>query len=426
MEQVYQYLWKHRLLTDGLTTVDGRPVTVLYQGRHNCDAGPDFTGARLRIGDQEWAGNVEIHVRASDWMRHHHDSDPSYANTILHIVAVSNRRIPDGRGGVIPQAVIGLPEPLLYLYTRLAEKISAVPCEELLGELTPLTVVSWTESLSVERMQQKAGRILDTVKQTGGDWERACFITLARGLGFSLNSEPLEMLARSLPLNVLAKHSDDLMQLEALLFGQAGMLDSTFNIFDEYYQRLCREYRFLAIKYGLRPMRRDIWKYARTRPQNFPARRIALLARSLSGGFSLMSRITDPATNADTARSLFDWRLDGYWENMSDFGHPAPHSATCLSEQNIRLLTINVAAPMLYAYGAWRGEPETSERGLDIWEGTPPENNSITRQWKSAGITCANAADSQALIQLRREYCDRNRCLECRFGYTLLRNRALK
>lgn len=421
MEMLYQYLWKYRLLPDGIKTDDGRSIDILYQGRHNTDAGPDFSGARLRIGGQEWAGNVEVHVKASDWFRHGHDTDPAYSNVILHVVGVNDTRVPDSRGGFIPQTVATFPDSFMRLYARLAEKIRAVECEDIVGSLPPLTVTDWLESLSVERMQVKARRIIDLVKYVEGDWERACFITLARALGFSLNAEPLEMLARSVPLTVLSKHSDDIFQLEALLFGQAGMLDTSIHIFDEYYQRLCREYFFLARKYGLRPMRRDIWKFNRTRPQNFPTRRVATLARSLSGGFSLLSRILDPACDSESAPELFDWKTDGYWDSHLDFDRPGTRLPSALSESNVALLVINLVAPMLYAYGAAHGDPEMAERGLDIWHDLDAENNTYIRQWRHAGIRCETASDSQALIHLRKEYCDRNRCLECRFGHALLR-----
>lgn len=429
MERVYQYLWRHGLIGDRrkagrgrvIHTVDGRRVEVVCNGRLNTDAGPDFLGARIRIDGEEWAGNVEVHVKASDWHSHNHDRDAAYDNVILHVVAVSDTRIHDRNGREIPQTVISFPESFISLYSRLAENISNVPCERELASLSPIVKTGWMESLAVERLQQKARRILDTVRMTGGDWERACFITLARTLGFSLNADPMEMLARSLPLYVLAKHSDDIMQTEALLFGQAGMLDSSRHIFDEYYQTLCREYYFLARKYGLRPMWPDMWKYARTRPQNFPARRIALLAQTLMGGFSLFSSILDPSCNNETACALFDWKLDGYWLEHLDFDKPGIRLSPGLSENAVQLLAINLAAPTLYAYGAWRGDPELAERGLDIWKDASPENNVIVRRWKAAGLSPFNASDTQGLLQLSKEYCDRNRCLDCRFGHILLR-----
>lgn len=429
MERVYQYIWKHKLWKQptpapsriDLLTVDGHSVEVIYPGRHNTDAGPDFLGARLRIDGQEWAGNVEIHVKASDWKRHKHSSDPAYDNVILHVVGVDDLRIPDKTGRMIPQTVVSFPETFAGIYSEMSEQIGKIECEGVIGETPEPAATFWLENLSVERMQRKSKRILDTVRLVEGDWQRACFITLARSLGFSLNAEPMEILARNLPLSIAAKHSDNLLQLEALLFGQAGMLDTSVHIFDEYYQQLCREYYFLAHKYDLRPMRRDLWKFARTRPQNFPTRRIALLARTLLGGFSLMASIIDPKCNNASARALFDWELDGYWLRNIDFDQPCVNLQSRMSQSARDLLVINLAAPLLYAYGAWRGDAEMSERGLDIWRDAAPENNMIIRSWKSAGLEAKSAAESQALIELRNEYCERRRCLECRFGHALLR-----
>lgn len=417
---VYQYIWKYGLMGTELHTVDGRTIRVVRPGRHNTDAGPDFLDARLEIDNIEWFGNVEVHVKASDWFRHHHDTDPAYSNVILHAVAVNDTQIPDNHGGSIAQTILTFPESFIRLYGRLAEKISSVPCENLLGSLSTLTVTDWLTTLTIERIQAKAKRILGTRTALDGDWEWTCFATLARALGFGLNGEPLEMLARSIAPRVLSKHSDNIMQLEALLLGQAGMLDTSVHIFDEYYQQLCREYFFLMRKYGVRPMRRDLWKFSKTRPQNFPTRRVALLARAAEGGFSLLSKIIDSATDINAVRELFSWRLSGYWLGHYDFECPGTNLPAALSKANIDLLVINFIAPMVYAYGSARGDLELAERGLWLWEMTDAENNRYTRQWNAAGIKADCAADSQALIELRREYCDRNRCLECRFGHALL------
>lgn len=396
-------------------------MTVLYPGRHNTDAGPDFIGARLRIDGQEWAGNVEIHVKASDWKRHGHSGNPAYDNVILHVVGVDDLRIPAATGRMIPQAVLTFPKTFIGLYNQMSKRIGEVECSTAISRLMPAVTLGWLDSLAVERMQRKSRQILDTVRQVDGDWQRACFIVLARALGFGLNAEPMEMLARKVPLSVVSKHSDNLLQLEALLFGQAGMLDTSVHIFDEYYQQLCREYIFLAHKYGLRPLRRDVWKFARTRPQNFPTRRIAMLARALAGGFSLMSEILETECNNDATRALFDWELDGYWLQNIDFDQPGVNLQAKLSAQTRDLLTVNLTAPLIYAYGAWRGDCELAEKSMDFWHATAAENNHIIRSWQRAGLGAKSAADSQALLQLRNEYCERGRCMDCRFGHALLR-----
>lgn len=433
MEKLYQYVWKSGLLGRCLTLDDGRNLRIVNPGRYNSDSGPDFLAAKLHIDRQLWGGDVEIHVRASDWYVHGHDSDPAYDTVILHVVANPDRVVVHRKGGEIPQITATFPEQFFHLYAHLSEGIGEIRCNHQLKaimteqsfdseECSSLVVSSLIERLKVERIQLKAQRIANEVENFRGDWEQACFVALARALGFGLNGDPFEMLARSLPLNVLHSHSDNLLQLEALLFGQAGMLDTSLHMFDEYYQLLCREYIFLARKYGLKPMRRENWKYSRTRPKNFPHRRIALLAQYIVGGFKMLSAVTEAASDLGRLYSILNKKAEGYWLTHSDFGnenHPGP---VVLSTASLNLLLINFVAPMVYAYGAVYGTQEEAERGLDLWEKLPPEENMYIRSWRALGIKCMDAGGSQALIQLRREYCDAHRCLECSLGTKLLRN----
>ncbi len=421
MEKLYQYLWMHRMLGRKLYLDDGAELEILSPGRLNCDSGPDFSNARLRIGDTEWAGNVEIHVRASDWYRHGHDRDAAYDSVALHVVAISDRCVTRKDGSEIPQLTATFPESFFNMYATLCGGLSDIRCTGDIAYVPSLIKTDCLESLAVERMHVKATRIIDELNNLGGDWERTCFVTLARALGFGLNSEPFEILARSLPLGYLHRHADNLMQLEALLFGQAGMLDTSIHIFDEYYQQLCREYYFLARKYNLRPMRRELWKYARTRPQNFPHRRIALLAKVLYGGFSLLSRILGAGGNVDRTRELLHWELEGYWLTHSDFDREQPAAAAALGAGSVDLLMINLVAPILYAHGAAHDDADKAERGLELWRNLPPERNMYVRQWRQLGFECDDAMRSQALLQLRKQYCDSGKCLDCRLGHWLLR-----
>ncbi len=424
MEALYQYLWKYNMVGRRLRLPSGQPVEVIDPGRLNTDAGPDFFNAKIKVGDTEWAGNVEIHVKASDWRRHNHDGDPAYDNIILHVVAIDDAVVRRSDGSVVPQVTLTLPEGFFSTYAALQSGPDDIRCRSLLCEVPPLAATSWLEALCVERLQVKADRILAMLRTYSGDWQQATFVALARALGFGLNGEPFEMLAKSLNLNYLARHSDSLMQLEALLFGQAGMLDPSAHIFDEYYQLLCREYYFLARKYSLRPMRPGVWKYARTRPGNFPHRRVALLARFLLGGFSLFQQVIDARGDSDELRSLLTLHLDGYWKDHFSFDVESRPFADTMSARSLDVLLINLAAPLYYAYGASIGNPDFAEKGLDLLNELPPENNSIVRQWQSLGLKAASAARSQALIHLRREYCDSRKCLYCRFGHLLLRKEA--
>ncbi len=407
-----------------LTDSDGRTLEVIDPGRLNTDSGPDFFNSKIKADGTEWAGNIEIHVKASDWMRHGHHNDPAYDSIILHVVGVADQRIRRRDGSLIPQVVLTMPEEFFRTFSTLQTEIDAIRCMPAIKSLSQLTITDWLETLSIERVQMKGERIKEIYKNCGNDWEQTCFIVLSRALGFGLNGDPFEMLARSIPLKILHHHSDNPLQLQAILFGQAAMLDSSLYIFDEYYQLLCREYYFLARKYNLRPMRPGLWKYSRTRPQNFPHRRIAFLSKACEGGFALFSRILESKGNEEAARELFNWELEGYWHSHFSFDTENKTGGNTLSKTSITSLLINVTAPLLYAYGAMRDDPDLAEKGLDLLSMLPPEANSITREWENCGLRSKDALRSQALIQLRKEYCDKRKCLYCRFGNNLLRRSA--
>ena len=421
MEILYQYLWQYKMLGRRLRLASGAEIEVLDPGRLNTDAGPDFFNAKIKVGDKVWAGNVEIHVKASDWYRHGHQDDTAYDSVMLHVVAVDDRKVYRTDGSEIPQVSITMPRSFFEMYRLLAEGTLPMRCAGQLWRLDRLHVADWMETLGMERLQVKAERIRGYLEETGHDWQHACLMALARSLGFGLNGLPFEMLARSLSLNYLGRHSDSVFQLEAMLFGQAGMLDMSMHMFDDYYQRLCREYYFLARKYGMRPMRADMWKYARLRPQSFPHRRIALLVRALSGGFSLMGDIIDAGADIDRLRALFSWKLDGYWANHFDFDVEASSAPLSLGKSSVDLLLVNLVAPVIYLYHGSCGNYDAAERAVDLLRGLRPESNSIITAWRQAGIEADDAFTSQALLHLRKEYCDARKCLYCRFGNRLLR-----
>lgn len=426
MEQLYQYLWKTGIRGNKFKDTDGHIIEVLDPGIHNHDSGPDFFNSKIKIDGVEWVGNVEIHVKASDWYRHRHDSDPAYHNVILHVVAVSDKRVtlPDGK--LIPQIELTFPEKFFRTYAALSAESDVCKCSSLLPFLPELNKTDWLESLSVERLQLKAQRVKDINRSTNGDWEQTAFIVLARGLGFGLNGDPFELLAKSVPLRILHHHSDNPFQLEALLFGQAAMLDATLHMFDEYFQGLCREYYFLGRKYGMRPMRPGLWKYARTRPQNFPHRRIAFLANAALGGFSLFSRLLESRHDSELLINSFDMKAEGYWKQHFSFDTEAGDALEELSRSSKTLLSINVAIPILYAYASATGNFEMGEKAISLMQSLPPENNVISRQWKALGLEARDALRSQALIHLSREYCEKNKCLYCRFGHHFLRKSAIR
>lgn len=424
MERLYHYLWKYKMLGREVRLTDGQPVTIVDPGLHNNDAGPDFFNAKLLIDGTEWAGNVEIHVKSSDWYNHGHHHDKCYDSVVVHAVGVADKPVFRTDGSRIPQLEIRMPKSFFETVGDLVGDLNGIRCRALLKNLTSLTVNDWLETLSVERMQEKAKRITDVYDNCDMDWEQASFVALSRALGFGLNSEPFEIMARSLPLRFLKRHIDNPLQVEALLFGQAGMLDTSIHIFDEYYQLLCREYYFLARKYGLRPMRSELWKYSRTRPQNFPHRRIAFLARMLISGLSFPSDFIACDGDLTRLRALFSQELTGYWLTHSDFDVEASVKSEKLSATSVDLLLINFISPLYYAISSRRGDLDMAERAFKIMESLSPERNSLISQWDSLGLKSDNALRSQALLQLRKEYCDRRKCLSCRFGHSLLRKSA--
>lgn len=422
LEDLYHYIWKYGLCGREMTTTDGEKIRVVNPGIHNLDAGPDFFNAKIKTAEAELCGNVEIHVKASDWHRHGHQHDVSYDTVILHVVAVNDLRIARTDGSRIPQVCITATPEMTALYAEMHESLNKPGCLPYLKELDSLHLTDWVERLGIERLQMKAERIKETLHSQGDDVYQTLFITLARALGFGLNSLPFEMTAKSIPLNFLMRHSDNLFQLEALLFGQAGMLAEQLILPDEYYIKMCREYYFLRRKYSLEPIRPGLWKYSRTRPQNFPHRRLALLAASLQGGLKLQERLLEAAGDSEKLREIFRFEASEYWGDHSDFGREG-RGARTLSKSNIELMLINVAAPFYYAYGSMTGNPELAERGIDLLNELQPERNTIVLQWQDIGLRPASAFQSQALLQLRKEYCERGRCHDCRICYLLLSNR---
>ncbi|MDE5989136.1 MAG: DUF2851 family protein [Duncaniella sp.] len=424
MERLMQYVWQHRLLeqTD-MVTVDGRKVTVIDPGRLNTDAGPDFFNAKIKLGDAMWAGDVEIHVRASDWHRHRHDADSAYNSVVLHVVDRDDTAIRRHNGEVIPQMVMRCEPEFHVRYHELVDRADIdLPCAGEIKTMDSLRRTDWLTALAYERVYSKTGRVEELLRQYTGDWEQTCYVVLARALGFSTNSEPMERLAMSLPLHFLRKHSDSPLAIEALFFGQGGFLDNAPKA-DPYVGQLIREHRFFAHKFSLRPLQPLGWKMARMRPHNFPHRRIALLAQLVASDFRLVRRIIQ-AASVEEVRGLFRQPLNGYWASHFTFGPGSERSFETLSKSSADILIINVAIPLMMAYGEMHGDEEMGLRAMEWLQQLPSENNSIVSLFTGAGIGCKDAFTSQALIQLRRCYCEQRKCLYCRLGHTLLASKA--
>ncbi len=431
MEALLQYAWKHRMLPLGtLTTTDGLAVEVIDTGLQNTDAGPDFFNAKVKIDGTVWVGNVEIHEKSSYWKAHGHDRDAAYDNVVLHVATVVDADVVTSEGRRVAQVLMDVPPEVARNYEALLSEDRYPPCRAVIPRLDRLTTHSWMSRLVAERMERKTADIAARVERCGGSWEEALFVTMARTFGFGVNGDAFERWAGGGWLQAAAHHRDDLFQVEALFFGQAGLLDPgsmparyrEAATEDGYFGKLKAEYEYLAHKFGLRAMDGGAWKFLRMRPQNFPYIRLSQLACLYHSRRSDLSRLAECAT-ADDMRRLLRTEATPYWQEHYAFGAPSRRARKALSAASLDVIIINTALPVLFAYGRHRMDESLCSRSLDMLAQLKAEDNHIVRLWAECGLQAESAADSQALIQLKREYCDRKDCLRCRIGYEYLRKR---
>jgi imidazoleglycerol phosphate dehydratase HisB len=417
-ESILHYVWQNKLFTaHNLQTTDGEPVEIIDVGKMNTDAGPDFFNAKIRIGETIWAGNIEIHINSSEWNKHHHQSDSAYNNVILHIVYQADTDVYRTDGERIPQLELVFPKKIEENYEQLFSQKKWIPCADKINTVPSIVVQSWKNALLTERLEQKMNAIENLLIQNNHHWEEAFYITLARSFGFGTNSQAFESLAKSLPLSVLGKHKDHLFQLEALLFGQAGLLNR--QEFSEYEANLKKEYNFLRLKYELTSIESSQWKLLRLRPDNFPHIRIAQFAALIHTSSKLFSKIVE---NPDLKyiKQLFVCDLSTFWDTHYLFTTESPLKNKKLGTQSINGILINTVVPFLFCYASQKNNDELKDRALLILEQIPPERNSIVQNWQNLGITSNSAYDSQALLQLKKQYCDDKKCLRCRIGHKVL------
>ncbi len=419
MEQLLHYVWKHKIFPlKELKTTTGQQVEVIDTGLANTDAGPDFFNAKLKLDGVLWIGNIEIHERSSDWFKHGHHADAGYNSVILHIASEIDTEISRSNGERIPQIQLICPEAVRTNYKELLETDSYPPCYRIIPSLPPFTAHSWMTALQMERFEQKATLLNERLKRCQGNWEDAFFITLARNFGFGLNGDAFETWAHRLPFRAVDKHRNDLFQIEAIFFGQAGILEDSDG--DGYYLRLKKEYTYLQHKFGLIPMDASLWRFLRLRPANFPHIRIAQLSCLYHRAYGLLSRIMETET-LQGVRDILKGGTSEYWLTHYTFGGSSPSRPKTLSNTSLDLLIINTVVTFLYAYGLHKGNRVLCARAGSFLEELKAENNYITRMWEQCGMKASNAADSQALIQLKKEYCDKKKCLYCRIGYEYLK-----
>lgn len=429
MEILLHYVWKHKMFPlSELTTTDGRTVEVVDPGRHNSDSGPDFFNAKVKIDGTLWVGNVEIHDRASDWYLHGHDHDRAYNNVVLHVAETIDRDICTSDGRAVVQMQLSVPQSVRNNYEALLSADRYPPCYKIVPHLSTLFIHSWMAALQAERMERKTEDIQRRADAMEGSWEDAYFVTLARNYGFGINGETFEQWALNVPLSKVGHHRDDLFQIESIFMGQAGLLtDEAIPHYyiseahcEGYYDRLRNEYQYLAHKFNLKPIDYKLWRFLRLRPQNFPHIRISQLANLYYERRAGLSVILECKT-LEQLRTVMQTHVTPYWETHYTFGSTSTRNEKNLSPASMNLLMINTAVPMLFAYGRHIDDERYCERAIGFLEQLRAENNNIVRMWRDCGLSAQSAGDSQALIQLKNEYCDRKECLRCRIGYEYLK-----
>ena len=431
MEQLLQYTWMFKIFPlKELRTSDGRLIEVISPGKPNKNAGPDFTDAKIRIGTQMWAGNVEIHDKSSDWYLHGHDKNRDYDNVILHVAKVLDTEVMKSNGQYVPQIQLDVPDYVREHYHELQKTEMYPACYKAIPNFTSLLIHSWMASLQAERLEQKTEAIRHRVELCNGDWENAYFVTLARNYGFGINGDVFEQWAYNIPLSAVAHHRDDLFQIEAIFMGQAGLLEldaipecyQKDALNEGYFAQLRNEYQYLAHKFSMKPIDFKLWRFLRLRPQNFPHIRISQLANLYYQQKAGLSQLVECET-IDQLRSILGSQVTPYWETHYTFGSTSDRNEKHISTGSINLLMINTAIPMLFAYGRHKKKEVLCDRAFDFLEQLKPENNHIIRMWREVGLPVKTAGDSQALIQLKKKYCDKKDCLRCRFGYEYLKRK---
>ena len=423
-EDVLSFLWKFQYFErQNLQTETGENLQILAVGQRNGDAGPDFMNARVLIDGLEWVGNVEIHVKTSDWQRHAHTHDHAYDSVILHVVWENDALINRPDGTFLPTfALKNRVQPhFLIKYYALIQSSAVIPCAAQFADVADLSKISMLDRALTQRLERKAVFVNELWARNQQDWEETAYQLLAHNFGFKINSEPFLQLAQGLPFKILQKHRDNLTQLEALLLGQAGWLENS-DVSDEYVETLRREYAFLAAKYDLKPqqMQAHEWKMLRLRPANFPAVRLAQLAALVQAQPSLFSLFINVANAADLIKTL-QIKQSNYWQKHYLIGKEATGKVATLGRSSAENILINTVVSLLVAYSQAKDNRDWLDKALSLLENLPAEQNHITDIWKDLGLPIKSSFDSQAAIELYNQFCTPKKCLQCNIGVALVR-----
>ncbi len=416
-EKLLQYIWQFQYFNQSdLQTTRGEEIEVITPGKWNHNQGPDFSDAQIKIDGVTLAGSVELHLKTSQWEAHGHQHDRNYSNVVLHVVLEHD--LDTDSSLPVLELESRIPRMLMERYELLMQSSSFIACAGNISSVIELTWTSWKERLLAERLTRKADAIFDFLEQNHMHWEETLWWMLARNFGTRINSEAFEAVARSLPMTILSRHKERIQQLEALLLGQAGLLENRFK--EDYPRLLYREYNFLKKKYGLQPIHQPV-HYLRMRPGNFPTVRLAQLAALLQNIPSLFSIVLE-TQKLGALRNLLSVTANDYWHYHYLLDEASGFKKKTLGKDMVDNVIINTIIPVLFAYGLYHQEQKFKDRAIGWLEHLPAENNSISNGFVQLKLSNESAFDSQAFIELKTRYCDARRCLECAVGNSLLRS----
>ncbi|MDQ2752084.1 MAG: DUF2851 family protein [Bacteroidota bacterium] len=419
-ERLLQFIWQFQYFNkQALLTTNEEGLSIIHPGTYNTNQGPDFLDAKIKRGNTIWAGNIEIHINASHWLLHQHQNDDNYNNVILHVVWSEDKKLNDRNGTPIPTFVI---EPhvsklMLEHYQRLMNEQGFVPCEHYLPVLSPLGWQSWQERLLIERLQKRAGLVFQRLKETGNHWEEVFWYQLARNFGAPVNSDAFESMAQSIPVSVLAKHKNQIHQLEALLLGQSNLLGEESN--DDYVLLLQREYSFLKSKYKLKESP-NMPVFLRMRPLNFPTVRLAQLAMLIHQSEHLFSKIVEAKESKDVVR-LLNVTANDFWHYHYQMNAASPYKPKALGETMAGIIMMNTVVPVVFAYGLYHNIQAYKDKAMEWLMQLKGEQNGVIKSWKLFDVNAGNALQTQALLELKKHYCDKRKCLDCAVGNKILK-----
>jgi hypothetical protein len=419
-ERLLQYIWQFQYFNKNeLSTENNERLQVINPGSFNKNQGPDFLSAKLKINNTTWAGSIEIHINSSDWNLHKHFADNNYNNIILHVVWVHDKEIKDAHGNTLPTLELQsrVSKLLLTRYEELMKTSFFIPCQNQIHLVNDLILSNWKQRLLVERLQKKSSVIFQFLNENNWHWEETFWWLLAKNFGIQVNSSSFEKVARSIPINLLARHKSQVHQLEALLFGQAGLLDKNFK--EDYPLLLQKEFAFFKKKYKLEKLNEPLL-FLRMRPANFPTIRLAQLAMLIHTSHHLFSQIKEAVTFEEVKKTL-NVTANDYWHYHYMFEETSGFKKKNIGEAMINNILINTIVPVLFAYGHRHNEQVYKDKAINWLEKISPEKNVITKGFEGLNLSNKNSFDSQSYIQLKNEYCNSRRCLECAIGNAIFK-----